>query len=317
MPALNRLEAAAMLLLLGCQDPFKEDRHDLVSPRIAGIRAMENEEGLLELAALVSSSTGLAPQTAPVLSWEVNDQSFSEPWPVLSVSYPVEIFLTLEADGVSEQGVFELEEAPAGLAPATSWYRRLTELAPEEAALPPEQRAGAQGEDRPLQPGEAVEVGFEFAEENSVRWMGTGGEFRELDARSTDWFAAGFLVDDEDVEDISNLETGVYTLAGLRLGQGNAWDLVDVVVGDQPVVSVGARLVPVDTVWSESGLFSGILALTEQKPGFQLEQLQSASLEQAPAVCGQEAGVAFELVWLAEGGCGLDELLGQRLVFAP
>lgn len=92
--------AAAPLGLVACQEPFAQDRHDLVDFRIAGMRLAAGEPR-----ALVWSGQGAFHATAPALTWGRDGEAWT---------------LTAEdADGNVETGILTVEDdaetpVPAG-----------------------------------------------------------------------------------------------------------------------------------------------------------------------------------------------------------
>lgn len=308
------------LLAAACQDPFAESRHDLSSFRIVGVSAAPAAAGTLELRAFAFSGYGMWWEAAPEVAWSAGGLTASGPRATLAATPPVDVELTVTApDGRQESAVLALDALPA---PPTleGFTRARVELGVEDAGRPIEERAAvAAGEDGVIDPGGAARLGaVGVADDVVVRWMATGGQFAELDAHTTDWFAGTATLDDGEVEATTTLEPGVRTVVGLALdgAGGNRWGAVDVAVGlDGAFLDVGGRLFPVDAAEGEAGLWSVELASDDGPAGVRL--IGAAPAEDASAgegVCGLPAGEPFDFAALAEGWCARDEVVGARVV---
>ncbi len=302
-----------LLLLLACQEPFPEDRHDLVSFRIAAITAEQTPEGLRPQA-LISSPEGFYHSVAPTLIWTLGDEVQEGSRPLFANPvYPLELHLRAESGELAEEAVYPLEQAP--VPPVVSgWSRAQVDLKLEDAGKPIEERR-LEGEDLPVEPGGAVQVGV--ATEARSRWMGTGGEFAELDAQNSTWFAGNFLLDDEDVEEAKPVEAGIYNLVALSFDEngGNTLSFIDVAVGESPVIALGGRLLPVESPISEAGWYKATFTADESRIGFVLQDLNAvADAAGAPELCGMPPGSVFDPVWLLDGRCGREDLEGTSVV---
>ncbi len=301
------------LLLLACQEPFPEDRHDMVSFRIAAITAQQTPEGLRP-GALLSSSEGFYHSEAPRLVWTLGDEVQEGARPLFANPvYPLELHLRAELGELAEEAVYPLTEAPVPPV-VEGWSRARVDLKLEDAGKSIEERR-LEGEDLPVEPGGAVQVGVQT--EARSRWMGTGGEFAELDAQNSTWFAGNYLLDEEEVEEAKPVQAGIYNLVALSFDEkgGNRLSFIDVAVGESPVVAAGGRLLPVDNPISTPGWYEATFTATESRTGFELSGLQPvADATSAAALCGEAAGTAFDPVWLLDGGCGRDDLAGASVV---
>lgn len=301
------------LLLLACQEPFPEDRHDLVSFRIAAITAEQTSEGLRPRA-LLSSAEGFYHSVAPTLTWTLGEEVQVGGRPLFAnPRYPLELQLRAELGGLAEEAVYPLAAAPVP-AVVEGWSRARVDLKLEDAGKPIEERR-LEGEDLPVDPGGAVQVGVQT--EVRSRWMGTGGEFAELDAQNSTWFAGTYLLEEEVVEEAKPVDAGIYHLVALSFDEngGNKLSFIDVSVGESPVVAVGGRLLPVDSPIATPGWYEATFAASDSRTGFALTGLVPvADATSATALCGEAAGTAFDPVWLLDGGCGRDDLEGASVV---
>lgn len=304
-------------LLLACQDPFPEDRHDLASFRIAAVQARSVQDGLA-VRAFVYSGLGMWHATVPEVTWSAGDQQATGPTATLAVAAPVEIALTA-SDGVStESAVLALEAAPT---PPTveSWSRGVVDLTIDDVVTPiDERRALSTGEDQPVEPGGALRYALTLREADvTTHWMSTGGDFAELDAASTDWFAGTAVLDNNEIQSTSTLAAGVQSVVALSFDGrgGNSW-----ITLDAPVALLGSRLLtggrvfPVEAEPAE-GLFAATLQAADTAAGVALVDVSPVDdASSAEAVCGQAAASVFDFAALAEGWCARDEVVGARIV---
>ncbi|HND33377.1 MAG TPA: hypothetical protein PLA94_25435 [Myxococcota bacterium] len=302
-----------LVFLLACQEPFPEDRHDLVSFRIAAITAEQTTDGLRPRA-LLSSSEGFYHSEAPRLLWTLGDQVQEGARPLFANPvYPLELHLRAELGELAEEAVYPLTEAP--IPPVVEgWSRARVDLKLEDAGKPIEERR-LEGEDLPVEPGGAVQVGLQT--EARSRWMGTGGEFAELDAQNSTWFAGNYLLDDDEVEEAAPVGEGLYQLVALSFDEkgGNRLSFIDVAVGESTVMAVGGRLLPVDSPLAQAGWYEATFTAADSRTGFTLTGLQPvADASSAAALCGEAAGTAFDPLWLLDGACGRDDLEGTSVV---
>lgn len=303
-----------LLLLLSCQDPFPEDRHDLLSFRIAAMGASW-DGSLLHPYVLISGDQGFFHDTPPQLSWQLGDQTATGARPTFQTDFPAELSLTAVSGSFSEQAVLTMAAPPAPPS-LSAWSRKAVDLALEDALLSPDERQ-REGEDGPISPGGAAEISLSFNGGGTIRWMGTGGELVEMDAQRSNWFAGNFLIDDGELLDSRSIDPGIYPLVGLSLdGQGgNSWALVDVAVGEVQAIASDGRLIATDAPFSGEGLIVGTFNADDSVSGFHLSNLSPASSPtDVPAVCQQEEGTLFDPAWLVEGLCGRTELEGQQVI---
>lgn len=306
-------------VLSGCQEPFPEDRHDLQSFRIAAINATPTLTGL-SLRAFVYSGEGMYHTTPPTLEWTIGDLLATGPQVDVTVSLPTTVTLrATHADGRTEDAVLDV---PADLeVPAVAGFSRgPTSLTIDDIAQSVDARAAVTPEaDGPTDPGGGLRLSVDAPDDTTTHWMGTDGQFAELSAHETDWFAGTATIDDGEVEEKDEISEGIYPLVALTFdGQGgNTWTWIDAAVGiDPPYLLVGGRIFPITEPLSGDGYFSATLQADDSLTGFALTDVAvAADAASAPALCGQPASTPFDPAVIAEGWCGLDEMIGQQVIF--
>lgn len=306
-----------LLLLLACQDPFPEDRHDLAGFRIAAVQAQATDAGLA-LRAFVYSGHGMWHPAPPDVTWTAGGVTASGPSASLAVSPPVTIEVVATDGASSESATYTLDAAPAPPV-VESWARGTVDLTIDDIVTPIANRAAVPaGADTPVAPGGALRFSLGVREaDTTTHWMATDGDFAELDAASTDWFAATAIVDNNEIDSSSAIDAGVRSVVALTLdGQGgNSW-----ITLDAPVGILGSRLLvrgrvfPVDAE-PGSGLWAVTPVATEDDAGVALTDVALVDdASTGEAVCGQPAASPFDFDAVAEGWCARDDLVGARLV---
>lgn len=243
-----------------CQEPFAEDRHDLASFRIVGV-ASEVGPGGLGVRPFAWSGQGAwydVPNSYCLGPDGGGEATCADSPEALRVTLPEEATwpLDLDLEVTTGEGAVELADVHLDDAPAPPILGDITReglpLGAADALLPIDERAavtttgavtgvaaaGGLRLSAPIEAGGAAPV---------VRWMGTGGYFAELDDHTTDWYAAELVVDDDEIDSTTPLESGIYPLVALVLDGkgGNTWGFVDVAVDwSGPLLLVGGRLLP-------------------------------------------------------------------------
>lgn len=315
-----------LMLLVACQAPFAEDRHDLASFRIAAVAATPSATGV-SLRALIWSGHGAWHPATPTARWSVTgaDGVVVEAQGVraeVEVTLPASVLLVAsDAEGHDEQAVLDVS---ASTAPPEilSWTRAETSLTAQDAAKPIATRAAVVPDSASTtSPAGALRLTVEPADPDLTltHWMGAGGQFAELDPHQTDWFAAEVEIDDGEVVASVPLGVGVYPLVALTLDGvgGNTWTWVDAGVDVGPHLRVDGRILPIDSSISGSGLFVGTVEAVEDLVGFRLVEVEPVSdTSAADPGCGAGEDGMLDLDLIASGGCGRDELVGRRVVLS-
>lgn len=317
---------ASILLLLGaaaCQQPFAEDRHDLASFRIAAVQASTGGDGATALRAAVWSGLGAYHDAVPTLAWSADGATTAGQGATLALSFPASVTLDAsDSTGAAESAQLDLAAAPTALDAGpfiAGVTRRAVELDITRAGDPIADRAAVEpGADTSVPPGGAVRLALDLPDDVTVHWMGNGGQFAELDAHSTDWFAGTATFDSDNVvESTTEADPGVYTLLALAFdgGGNNGWLWVDVAVGlDGPALYTAGRIFPVDAE-PMAGALSVRVDAAELPAGVALSGAAPvADAAASPALCGQSAGAPFDFAGLVEGVCARGDLSGQTVV---
>lgn len=317
---------AVLLLLFGaaaCQEPFAEDRHDLASFRIAGVQAATGADGATALRAAVWSGLGAYHDAVPTLAWSAGDAVAEGQGASMSLDFPAAVDLRAsDAAGAAETARLDLGAAPVGIdvgAFQPGVTRRAVDLDITRVADPIADRQAVEpGADEPVPPGGAMRLALDLPDDVTVHWMGSGGQFAELDAHTTDWFAGTATFDSHNVvEATTEADPGVYTLLALAFdGAGNqGWMWMDVAVGlDGPALYTAGRIFPVDAE-PMTGALSVQVQQADAAAGIALAApTVVADSAASPALCGVDAGQPFVFDGLVEGLCARPELVGQTVV---
>ncbi len=316
--------------LLACQDPFAEDRHDLASFRIAGVSGSTDASGSTRLRAAVWSGLGAWHDVPPVLGWsapgDTTVTALGED-ATLAFAVPGSVDLTAEAaTGSAEVGTetAQLDLAAGAVAPPISGFvREAVDLDITHIGDPIATReAVAPTSDVPVVPGSAVRLTLGVADGTTVHWMGTGGQFAELDYRTTDWFAGTATFSSSNaVTSTTNIDPGVYTLLALVIdGAGdNSWYWIDVDVDDAatpgPMLYTAGRILPVDLTEPSAGFYAATVAEAASTAGVTLTNVAPvADASASPALCGNDAGAAFDFGPMVEGWCPRGDMIGHSVV---
>lgn len=321
--------ALLLALPLGCQAPFAEDRRDLASFRIAGINANTDASGSTQLRAAVWSGLGAWHDIPPDLVWaDAKDPTVTATGQAASIAVTLPGAVDLTAISADDSAISGSESArldlqSGGVTPLVDGFSRAAvDLDISQIGDPISDRmALAPGEDVPIPAGGAARLSLEVADGLNVHWMATGGQFAELDYRTTDWFAGTAVFDTENtVETTTTAEPGIYTLLALVYdGVGNnTWFWLDVAVDvDGPLVYTNGRILLSDSAddGGSQGPFSVEIAEADSTAGFTLAAVALVDDASAsPELCGTGAGVPFDFGPMAEGWCSRSDMIGQTVV---
>lgn len=277
------------LFLLGCQDPFGTDRHDLVGDRIAAVAA-RTEGGV------VSPRAALIADGRP---W--SDEAVALDW-----------FFVEDPDAVA--GLEPPGLAPPLVAPPEATHLALVATFPSGAVRRAFLELGGEGTlvdlEHPdvVDPGEAITVHAEA--EGTLRWMSVGGRgtFTELDPTTTAWVAAEVEQDDGEAVASEPLGEGPVTFLALAIDRegGNDFRAEDLFVGTRPpgLWTTGDRFLPAPNHLAP-GFWRATLAAEDTSPtGLRLVDPVAATATETP----------FDPGCLLVGACSRDELVGTSVV---
>jgi hypothetical protein len=294
-----------LLLLLACAPPFDVTRKDLGPFRIAAVGV---QDGVAD--AVIWSGEGMAHATAPQLDWSLDGEPLGSGW---DVQVPQDSGV-LELVATHADGHVETAQVPVAPTPdAPTWTRERVLL--DSVELEDRRDAQAQAGDSAALD-EAVRLTLDGAF-IQARWMSADGVGTVLELQTL----AADVVADEITFESSEGEffvaerlpgkAGVtHHLVLLLDGQGgNRWVWLDAAFGvDGELARHGGRLLPVD-----AALEPGLYATTLDAAGAPGALDPVSDLSEQDVDCGV-AEVPFELDWLAQGRCGLDQVEGARVV---
>ena len=292
------------ITLFACSEPFEQDRHDLLNPRIIGIRKVD---GLYQ----VQVWNGMGPyhDETPIISWldadgnEVAQGLFCDMDDVQNVQY-------IDPQGNSHQATFQLEDSVASLE-LQRW-----QIDPTAAYTLTERENLSTTELASGESSEAMRLGVEGS--GKMRWMTQLGigSFLELNRNTADFYHRDIVMDRDEVlldEPLSDPYVGLFALSiNPETGQ-NQWLWSDIWYEPQPLRQIQNRWFPIDiaddagtqlavTVHSDASLF-----------GFTFTDPSWDTADSTPLNCALNAGT-FQWEWVEMGLCLRSEIDGQRIV---
>lgn len=267
-------------MLLACAEPFDVQRDVLGPFRITAIGV---EDGVARAA--IWSGEGMVHASSPRLAWTLDGEELGEGYEV-AVDGGGELGLVVTAaDGSLHQARVTVAEPPGTLDFSREAVTIIDEDIDARRALQGTPVETAVGE------GEALRVVVDAAW-GSARWMSDSARVLPLE---------------EGVADVLSEEALSHVLVLVVDGEGgNRWEWIDAAYGGGPWIRHRGRLLPGD-------LPAGLVAATIT--GEDLVELEGVSdlASQDDLDCAPD-GLPFELAWLTEGRCGLDEVDGARIV---
>jgi hypothetical protein len=278
-----------LLFLVGCLEPFAEDRHDLAGLRIVGMRAesAEDEWGdLLWSASAFVWDGDLGWSRWPenrTYDWTAEDEGGFEARGCCDP--PGTLTLTVVAEGETESGQLELDEYAEN---------------PEQGAV-----------DLAIEGDQATVSLPEAPASATTHWMAPAGEFEETGAHSTTYTAPG---------------DGIWPVVALTYdGHGGVtWTVIDVVVGTVgPTLEIGNRRIPVDSDADagREGAWTAMIEAVDTMTGFVLADLAQddsdwdgteADARWLPQCTDPSTGL-WDVDSLITRDCGRDQVEGERV----
>ncbi|MDG1483034.1 MAG: hypothetical protein P8R54_25815 [Myxococcota bacterium] len=294
------------LLLAACQEPFSEDRHDLVGFRIVGIGV---EDGVAKAA--VWSGEGPWHEQTPTLSWALDGEPLGEGFEVTVPAEEGVLSLTAtSASGEERTAVVDVRSSGGALTVA----RQAVVI----DGLTLEERRAVTGSniETAAQAGEAVRLTLStLSDVESARWMSAGGTIMELEADTADFLAEDIVIDDGELISREDAGVGRYPLLALVIdGQGgNRWLWTDAAVGSSELLLRHEGRLVVSDAAAEPGLIAATL-IEDAIGGVGLSDVvpvtDTAEQDDLPCI----PAVPMSLSWIAEGRCARADVLGARVV---
>jgi hypothetical protein len=296
-------------LLLGCQEPFGTDRHDLVGFRLAAVQAPAVAAGapFVPRAAVIVDGRAWAAEPA-VLTWGfvADEDAALEPFEVAATGAAPTLVapettrtLVVSAThgGVERRAFLTLAAPPGGVRAPTGFDVGPLPLpkAPTGEQLVRDARlALVPGEGRAVERRGWLRLVAGVPEGVLVRFMATAGTFLELEAAVTDWTATDDLhLDEDEVDDPGTpIPRGTVTMLALAVADvgETAFTATEVFVGPAPDgVWLGSRFVPA----------TGLPAFTE--PGLGVRTVLREDAE-APSGLRLEGGTRVDPATVTDWG---------------
>jgi hypothetical protein len=302
------LRAPALLILLGCQEPFDTDRHDLRGLRIAAVGV---HDGVAEAA--IWSGLGPWHEAAPTLAWTLDSEPLGEGFDVTVSSAGV---LGLTVTGQDGE-VRTAEVTVSSVLPSLSVSRAAVSIG-DDISIDARRALDAEAVEDTVPSGESVRMTLAGLQENaSARWMSASGTVLELEVDAADLIPEEILLDDGEISARTALGDGRYPGLALAIdgSGGNDWLWVDAAVGvTEPLLRHRGLLLLSDDV-PGAGLVAATLA-ADDVGGVRLEAVAAVkdASEQELLSCMPEGAETFELSWIVQGRCPRPDVLGARVV---
>jgi hypothetical protein len=305
----SSLLLVALLSGWGCADAFGIKRQELSSFRIAALGVLDGKAS-----ASVWSGEGMGHAHAPLLEWSMDGTCIGEGWDVV----PEEAGL-LELRATSAGGAVAHAQVTVGSAPDVPEIVRMAVVVEDDLSIEARDALESREVESGVEIGEALRMDVIVEESHRVHFMvaGSDGTVLELDRHRGDFLAEEIIFNDTEVESRTDSAPGVYHLLVLvqDLKGGNRWIWLDAPMG-------------VDGTWARSGerrlelgeeVASGLVSVSLSRvDGFESYELEDPELvtdlsTQSLTECAPQ-GIPFDLDWIVDGRCGLDELDGARIV---
>ncbi|MEL6345156.1 MAG: hypothetical protein AAFV53_18760 [Myxococcota bacterium] len=305
------MRIALLFLVLGCQEPFDTDRHDLRGFRIAAIGV---DDGLARAA--VWSGDGPWHEASPTLVWSLDGAPLGEGFDVTVTAGGLLELDATAPDGQTRSATVTVQSAPFS---ALSVSRGALVIG-EDLSLDGRRSLSADPVDVTAPSGSAMRLTLSgVGADQSARWMTAGGTILEVETDAADFFAEEIRFDDGEIEVRAPVDDGLYP--GLALvvdGEGdNSWLWFDAAVGvdtTAPFAHHRGRLMP-----SDDSVGAGLIAATLEEDaisGVRLSDVQVVedAQQQDELECIPDGAETFEIAWIAEGRCPRPDVLGARVV---
>ena len=291
----------ALLLFVGCQQPFGGDRHDLEGFRIAAVNATPGggiTGDLIEAEAIVVQDSRLWSDEAPELHWVWSDTALPSaiaallpaesdaigPAPSLTIPYSNAnlVLIATHPDGAQRRAILPIpDQRPQHLAPTPEGIQVLSTGMSMDSVTATDLELEARTHWQ-THPAEFVPEGhigrlravFSDPPEDgiTVRWMATGpfGTFLETDSVTTDWMPANAHLEEDSWVIRDPLPPGVRSLVAsvIHPGNANATRISELWI-DTPAPGIwtpGGRWLATDVQWPETTLVEGTLIADDLAP---------------------------------------------------
>ena len=322
---------------IACSEPFEVDRHDLIAPRILGLRHVNDG-----IEVQVWNGWGAYHQTRPLIEWLDDNGNVLNPlnpsnlevgpslrWSITDGETLPSVVQYTDPDGGVHRAMFELVYSSVELTAQVYQLPTVTDFTLD---------ARLEQDGAPVNDGlasDAIRIAMQVdgnsLETSKVRWMTANGvgTFLERSALETDFFRANVLMDRDELLENTPIDAEKATLFALYIdGQGgNQWTWMDLFYTDVPRIPHNNRWLVVDALpddWTgdETGDEIGVRAVSaelywdETVEDWELINL-SADLTDAIipdcAPTDAESALYFQWAWLELGYCTIEDVNGLRI----
>ena len=303
--------------LFACVDPFTVDRHDLLNPRILGVRLVDN---VYEVQ--VWNGVGVYHEVTPTVEWlSDNDEVVCLGVQCVAddvIPNRVRYIDTLDA---VHDAVFNVQQSEFSLRP--SWFSL-----PEDIDFDLDVREDTEGTfvesglgTSAMRISMSIESdGTDFLDESKMRWMTAkgAGTFLELSAMESDFFRADITMDRDEV--IANVpqDHDHATVFGLHIdGTGyNQWAWMDVWYETRPIIQSQNRWIAISEVpadWESGDTVLVTLSWDATQGDWLLTDPElTTDIPFSPACVGSEP-IPFDWSALELGLCTIEDVDGVRV----
>lgn len=299
-----------------CSEPFEVDRHDLIAPRILGVRLID---GVFDVQ--VWNGVSVYHQRTPSVEWfGANGGVVCTGVRCSGVDNVVNEVRYTDDDGGVHTATFALQDSILELAP--TW-----QSLPDTMSLALNRRLRTEGIVVETGLGtDAMRIsmqvsGMELSDTSKMRWMSAGGvgTFLELSALETDFFRADILMDRDEVLENTPLDVEQATIFGLHVdGEGhNQWAWMDVWYVERPLLPHANRWLPVSEVpseWVRGDVVAATLNWNDDQQAWEMTDLEVTTERPALPACADLGDVeTFDWSLLELGICTIGDVDGIRV----
>ena len=298
--------------LMACSEPFEVDRHDLIAPRILGVRQQN-----AELHVQVWNGEGVWHQTPPTVEWFNNSDEVLGTGVHFNLIGQVPTGVRyIDPLGVKHVAQFDTEETIVELALNRYDIGTVNDLA-LDARL---DNQGTLMEGASSVPAMRLVVEPSNNVDNArIRWMTSFGQgtFLERSALETDFFQENILMDRDELELRESQEFDYTAIFALMVnGSGhNQWAWFDLWYAEVNTLLVQGRHLRQQEPVSDSvtGQMAFQVSVVDEEWGIELGA-STMDLDGVDSLdCAPESGV-FQLEWLELGVCTLSDIDQQWVV---
>ena len=293
------------LVGVGCAAPFEMDRHHIQDFRILHAYV---HEGVAD--AVVWSGKGPHHQESPKLRWYIEETLCAEGF---SVEVPYAEEYRLEVDNGEDilQAI-----VPYGTKNDVRSLSRSQWTPTEDQDYSIEARNAMPTESvaRNVSQGKAARLSLQPDDElQTLRWSAAGGSILELSTYETDLFFDQLVFEEGTlVSKSTGTQHDIHVFAlQLDNNNGSAYQWIDVHFGEEERVMHQEMMLPLAQSFAETGLISTEIVVEDGVLRFVATELvEEVETTALPCMQGEEL---FQLSWLRQGRCALNELQGHRL----